>query len=42
MYLWFTKILFPAVALIQEQTLLMNKKIIETNPELDAFHAFKG
>ena len=38
MYLWYTKCyaanLYPAGALIQEEALLMKKKIIETNPDL--------
>ena len=45
MCLWYTKCcaanLYPTGALIQEETLLMKEKMIETNPELDAFHASK-
>ena len=43
MYLWYTKgcagNLYPTGALIQEEALSMKEKMIETNPELDGFHA---
>ena len=46
MYLWYTKCcaanLYPTVALIREEALLMKEKMIETNPELDGFHASNG
>ena len=46
MYLWYTKCcaadLYPTGALIQEEALLIKEKIIETNPELDRFHASNG
>ena len=46
MYLWYTKCcaadLYPTGALIQEEALLIKEKIIETNPELDGFHASNG
>ena len=46
MYLWYTKCcaanLYPAQAFIQEEALLMKEKMIETNPELDGFHASNG
>ena len=43
MYLWNTKCcaanLYVTGALIQEEALLKKEKVIETNPELDGFHA---
>ena len=43
MYLWNTKCcaanLYVTGALIQEEALLKKEKVIETNPELDEFHA---
>ena len=46
MDLWYTKCcagnLYLTGALIQEEALLMKKKVIETNPELDGFHASNG
>ena len=43
-YLWYTKCcnLYPTGALIREEALLMKEKMIETNPELDGFHASNG
>ena len=46
MYLQYTKCcatnLYPTEALIQEEALLMKERMIETNPELDGFHASNG
>ena len=46
MYLWYIKCcaanLYPTGALIKEEALLMKEKMIESNPELDRFHASNG
>ena len=34
--------MYPTGVLIQEEALLMKEKMIETNPELDGFHASNG
>ena len=46
MYLWYIKCcaanMYPTGALIKEKALLMKEKMIESNPELDRFHASNG
>ena len=46
MYLWYTRCctanLYPSGALIENETLLMKEKMIETNSELGGFHASNG
>ena len=46
MYFWYIKCcaanMYPTGALIKEKALLMKEKTIESNPELDKFHASNG
>ena len=46
MHLWYTKCcaanLYPTGALIQEEALQINERIVEAVPELNRFHASSG